>query len=177
MERHPGGAEATLRLVRLAGLEPPCRIIDLGAGTGEGVRLLRSLGFEAAGIDLEPGADVERGDILAPPYGAASFDAALSQCAFYLTGAPEAALCRASELLRPGGRLLFSDICRGGEPWLRAAARDAGLEPGFVGDDTGNWKSYYINALWRGEAVPPPEGARQADFRYLYAVLIKKEVL
>ena len=53
MERHPGGAEATLRLVRLAGLEPPCRIIDLGAGSGEAVRLLRSRGFEALGRLLE----------------------------------------------------------------------------------------------------------------------------
>ena len=52
MERHPGGAEATLRLLELAGLEPPCRIIDLGAGSGEAVRLLRSRGFEALGIDL-----------------------------------------------------------------------------------------------------------------------------
>lgn len=92
MERHPGGAEATLRLLELAGLEPPCRIIDLGAGSGEAVRLLRSRGFEALGIDLAPGPDVLPGDILDPPFEPASFDAALSQCAFYLTGAPERAL-------------------------------------------------------------------------------------
>lgn len=91
MERHPGGAEATLRLLELAGLEPPCRIIDLGAGSGEAVRLLRSRGFEALGIDLAPGPDVLPGDILDPPFEPASFDAALSQCAFYLTGAPEQA--------------------------------------------------------------------------------------
>ena len=33
-ERHPGGADAALRLVELAGLAPPCRIIDLARGRG-----------------------------------------------------------------------------------------------------------------------------------------------
>lgn len=174
MERHPGGAEATLRLIELAGIDPPCRVIDLGAGTGEAVRLLRSLGFEALGIDLAPGADVERGDILDPPFAGGSFDAALCQCSFYLTGAPELALIEAARLIRPGGALLFSDICPGGEPWLRRAASAAGFDAAALGDDTENWKRYYINALWRGEAVPPPKGARTSDFRYLYAVLIKR---
>lgn len=173
MERHPGGAGATLRLVRLAALEPPCRIIDLGAGSGESVRRLRGLGFDAVGIDLAPGADVERGDILAPPFGDASFDAALCQCSFFLTGAPERALIEAARLMRPGGRLLFSDVCPGGEAWLRRAALAAGLRAETVEDITDEWKQYYIEALWRGEAELPPEGARNC--RYLCAVFRKED--
>lgn len=172
MERHPGGADAALRLVGLAGLEPPCRIIDLGAGSGESVRRLRALGFDAVGIDLAPGADVERGDILAPPFGDASFDAALSECAFFLTGNPERALREAARLLRPGGKLLFSDICPGGESWLRRAALAAGLRAETVEDITDEWKRYYIEALWRGEAELPPDGAK--NFRYICAVFRKE---
>ena len=72
-ERHPGGADAALRLVELAGLAPPCRIIDLGAGAGETVRRLRALGFDAVGIDLEPGEGVERGDMLSSGFEAVSY--------------------------------------------------------------------------------------------------------
>ena len=172
MERHPGGADAALRLVGLAGLEPPCRIIDLGAGSGESVRRLRALGFDAVGIDLAPGADVERGDILAPPFGDASFDAALSECAFFLTGDSKRALREAARLLRPGGKLLFSDICPGGESWLRRAALAAGLRAEAVEDITDEWKRYYIEALWRGEAELPPDGTKNC--RYLCAVFRKE---
>ena len=172
MERHPGGADAALRLAELAGLEPPCRIIDLGAGSGESVRRLRALGFDAVGIDLAPGADVERGDILAPPFGDASFDAALSECAFFLTGDPERALREAARLLRPGGKLLYSDICPGGESWLRRAALAAGLRAEAVEDITDEWKRYYIEALWRGEAELPPDGTKNC--RYLCAVFRKE---
>lgn len=171
MERHPGGTDAGMPLVELAGLAPPCRIIDLGAGSGESVRRLRALGFDAVGIDLAPGADVERGDILAPPFGDASFDAALSECAFFLTGDPEGALREAARLLRPGGALLYSDICPGGEARLRRAAEAAGFAVEALIDATDEWKRYYIEALWRGEAECPPQGAKNC--RYLYAVLRK----
>ena len=54
MTRHPGGEEHSRYLIELSFVMPPARWLDMGAGSGETVRLLRSLGYEAEGIDLEP---------------------------------------------------------------------------------------------------------------------------
>ena len=54
MKGHPGGPEHTRRMLALAGLSPGARVLDMGAGAGESVQLMRSLGLDAVGIDLEP---------------------------------------------------------------------------------------------------------------------------
>ena len=60
---HPGGEKHSRYLIELAFLEAPSKWLDMGAGDGSAVRLLRSLGHQAQGVDLEPrGEDVIRGD-------------------------------------------------------------------------------------------------------------------
>ena len=83
MTRHPGD---TRRLIDLADLQPGARVLDLGAGDGDGVRLLRSLGYDAAGIDRIAAEDVEQGDLLHTTFASNSFDAVMSECTFFLTG-------------------------------------------------------------------------------------------
>ena len=51
MNRHPGGEEHTRRLLELAALPEGARILDMGAGGGEAVRLMRAEGFRATGMD------------------------------------------------------------------------------------------------------------------------------
>ena len=174
MTRHPGGEAATRRLISAAALAPGARVIDLGAGDGSAVRLLRSLGFEALGLDLEPGPDAVRGDILAPPFAPESFDAALSQCALLLTGDVPRALGEIRRLLRPGGVLMYSDAVPGGLAALAGLAREAGFELINAEDMTDEWREYYVAALWRGEAEPPPEGKSFKNTRYLSAILRRK---
>ena len=41
MIRHPGGTAQTKKLLTLSGIRPPARILDLGAGDGDTVALLR----------------------------------------------------------------------------------------------------------------------------------------
>ena len=57
MNRHPGGEAHTRRMIQLAALPAGARVLDLGAGAGEAVALLRALGYEAEGLDLRPRAD------------------------------------------------------------------------------------------------------------------------
>ena len=68
MQGHPGGEEHSRYLIELSFLPPPARWLDMGAGDGSTVRLLKSLGYEAEGIDRNPrGEDVTAGDYLNPP--------------------------------------------------------------------------------------------------------------
>ena len=148
--RHPGGEALTRKLLEMAALSP-CRILDMGAGCGQSVALLRSLGFDALGIDAQPCAeDLIRGNILSCPFPDGAFDAILTECAFYASGNTNAALLEASRLLRPGGKLLFSDVFFDTEEALRALARSAGLRPLSVADETPLWKSYYLRCVWNG---------------------------
>ena len=86
-----------------------------------------------------------------------SFDAALSQCAFFLTGDVPAAFRAAYSLLRPGGVFMYSDIVPGGVEALRALAENAGFSLVSIEDITPQWREFYIRALWQGAAEPPPK--------------------
>lgn len=158
MNAHPGGSEQTLRLLALAEPKVGARVLDLGAGAGESVTLLRSRGYAARGIDLAPrGACVERGDLLDAPFPDASFDAILSECALFVSGDVPRALAEAYRLLVPGGLLLLADVFFTPPEELLAAA---GFTLLGAEDLSAQWREYYFEALWRGEepCCRPPKG-------------------
>lgn len=151
MNGHPGGLEHTRRMLELAKLPTGARVLDMGAGAGESVTLLRAAGFSAVGVDKAPrGPDVTAGDFLRLPYADGSFDAVLSQCAFFVSGDVPGALREARRVLRQGGKLLLSDVFfEAPEPLLSAA----GFRVLFAEDMTPQWRDYYIEALWREDAA------------------------
>ena len=154
MTRHPGD---TMRLIELAELPSGAKVLDLGAGDGNGVRLLRRLGYDAFGIDLNAAQDVEQGDLLHTSFAANRFDAVMSECAFFLTGNVPGALRESARLLKPGGKLLLADIFfEDPEPLLEAA----GLKVIHKEDWTKAWREYYLRSIWEGtaEVCPAPKG-------------------
>ena len=149
MNGHPGGKEHTLRMLELAELPRGARVLDMGAGAGEALRLLRALGFDAVGVDLAPrGEGVEQGDFLHLSCPDEIFDAVLSQCAFYVSGDVPGALREANRLLKRGGKLLLSDVFF--EAPLPLLER-AGFSALSAEDMTAQWREYYLEALWREE--------------------------
>ena len=52
MNRHPGGEAQTLHLLEYVKFRKGMEALDLGAGEGETVRILKSLGINAHGVDL-----------------------------------------------------------------------------------------------------------------------------
>lgn len=163
---HPGGEKHSRYLIELSFLPAGSRWLDMGAGDGETVRLLRRLGHAAAGVDLLPrGEDVARGDFLRTDFPDGAFDGVISQCAFYVGGDVPGALAEAARVLRRGGKLVFSDVC----PHVRGlilAARQAGFAVRHMEDLTPEWKEYYLEALWREDTacVPMGKGMRYVLF-------------
>ena len=160
MLRHPGGEKHSRYLIELAFLEKDCKWLDMGAGDGDTVRLLRSLGYAAEGIDLEPrGRDVVRGNYLDAPWQDGFFDGIVSQCSFYVGGDVPAALKEASRLLRKGGKLVFSDVTENVVTLLNQC-RQAGFAVRHLEDLTDEWKEYYLEALWTQDNVCLPQGKK-----------------
>lgn len=158
MNGHPGGAQHSRYLIELAFLDAPAKWLDMGAGDGSTVRLLRSLGYSAEGIDLEPrGADVEQGNYLCAAYADGASDGIISQCSFYASGDVPGALQEASRLLRKGGKLVFSDVTENVVQLLNQC-RQAGFAVRHIEDLTDAWKEYYLECLWREENVPTGKG-------------------
>ncbi len=152
MNGHPGGEQHSRYLIELSFLEPPAKWLDMGAGDGEAVRLLQSLGFEARGIDLHPrGENVQEGDYLKAPYPDGVFDGILSQCSFYVSGNVPKALQEASRMLRKGGKLVFSDVTENVVALLNQL-RQAGFAVRHIEDMTESWREYYLEALWKADA-------------------------
>ena len=158
MLRHPGGEKHSRYLIELSFLDKGAKWLDMGAGDGETVRLLRTLGYNAEGIDLEPrGKDVFRGNYLACPWQDDFFDGILSQCSFYVSGDVHGALKEASRLLHKGGKLVFSDVTESVVELLNQV-RKAGFAVRHIADLTQEWKEYYLECLWREENVPTGKG-------------------
>ena len=150
MTRHPGD---TKHLVALAGLQPGARVLDLGAGDGDGVRLLRLLGYDACGVDRRAAPDVDEGDLLRTGFADASFDAVMSECAFFVSGDVPGALKESARLLAPGGTLLLADVFFEDPASL---LETAGLRIIVKEDWTDAWREYYLRSIWEGTAEPCP---------------------
>ena len=167
---HPGGEKHSRYLIELAFLEKDAKWLDMGAGDGSTVRLLRSLGYSAEGIDLEPrGKDVRQGNYFHAPWQEGFFDGIISQCSFYVSGDIPGALREASRLLRKGGKLVFSDVTENVLQLLNQV-RQAGFAVRHLEDLTDEWKEYYLEALWKEDNVCFPQGKK---FSYVLFVCEK----
>ena len=151
MNAHPGGEGHTRHMLEIATLPKGSRILDMGAGAGETVSLMQTLGYNAEGIDCAPRTDfIRQGDLLRTGFEKESFDAVLSQCAFFVSGNVPQALREAYRLLKNNGLLLLSDVFfEDPVPQLK----NAGFILLYQEDLTEQWREYYLEALWKEEAL------------------------
>lgn len=124
---HYGGLPANDTLAEAAGIGAGSRVADFCAGLGGPARYLAHRhGADVTGIELTPArvagaarltalvglqdrVRVLQGDVMAPPLDDGSMDAVVSQEAFLHVPDKARALAAARRILRPGGRLAFTD--------------------------------------------------------------------
>ena len=115
---HPGGHEATARLLNRADVTRGTRLLDVGCGTGGALEVVRQRGATAVGLDRHPG-DTSwgvRGEMSSLPLQSGSLDVVLAECVLCLAPSLPDALAETERVLGDGGRLALSDVVVAGDP-------------------------------------------------------------
>jgi sarcosine/dimethylglycine N-methyltransferase len=150
---HFGGLEAVDVLAARAGIDGASHVLDVCSGMGGPARYLASrLGCRVTGLDitlsrhqsairltelvgLQHLVDFRHGSALAMPFANASFDVVIGQEAFAHVPDKQHLIAECARLLKPGGRIAFTDIMQG-EHLTPAAAARVGRDMAFAGFET-----------------------------------------
>lgn len=117
----PGGFVLTDRAAELGGFKQGMKILDLGCGAGYTVDYLKEkYGIDATGLDKNAWHNEKAGILIALaddiPLQDGSLDAILMECSFSLMDEPGKVLSECHRTLKPGGKLIISDMYARGEP-------------------------------------------------------------
>jgi len=157
----PGGEALTVKAAKKANLPEGSAILDMGCGEGDTAALLaRDFGFKAAGIDASckliengkkkhPDLDLRRMEAEYLDFESRSFDAVFMECSLSVMRIQEDAAFEAYCVLKPGGKLIITDIyIRDPDPAavavMLAAAKEKTARPKIEGDCGENTRPSFV---------------------------------
>lgn len=192
----PGGEALTARALDFCAFPPGARLLDIGCGAGATLALARDRGYGCLGVDASPplleaarerglGAFVREAKAEALPFPDAAFDGAFLECCLSAMEMRGPVLAEARRVLRPGGRLILSDLFAPVPPGDEAGPLPIGADwaahgfgPLLVEDHTGALRSFYAQMVFQlgragAEAAFGCPGVPAGELRYLLLVLEK----
>lgn len=134
----PGGLDVAVELIGKLGLAPGARALDVACGLGgNAFSMARDFGFRVDGIDLSSHmiematrklesyglrgqVSLAQGDCLELAVDRSGYDAVYSRDSFLHIHDKSRLFSRLKAVLRPRGKLLFTDYCCDDEPWSEA---------------------------------------------------------
>ena len=170
--------DLTAHTLRLAGLGPGMRVLDVGCGAGDVSLLAASIvgpSGSVTGVDVNadavkfarariegaklPNVTIEAGDITKLPY-AAEFDAVIGRLVLMYLGDPVAGVTAFRSYVKPGGLIYFQEFCVPGvlsEPFVSTyqQARHY-IEESFSRAKITLYTGMHLTRIYRAAGLPPP---------------------
>lgn len=136
------------KAIAAAGLEPPGRVADIGAGSGFVTEALAAGGFSVTAVDRSAsmlkalsarlsGVDCRQGDAEALPLETGEVAAAFANMYLHHVDDPAAALREMARIIRPDGRLVITDLDEHAHAFLAEEHHDRWM--GFDRRDIDRW--------------------------------------
>ena len=157
----PGGEALTIKAVKKANLPEGAAILDMGCGEGDTAALLaREFGFKTTGIDASysliekgkkkyPDINLRRMEAEHLEFESRGFDAVFMECSLSVMRIQEDAVFEAYCVLKPGGKLIITDMfIRDPDPAaveaMLAGAREKAARPKIEGDCGENTRPSFV---------------------------------
>lgn len=121
----PGGLALTARMIKLCGFEKGDHIADIGCGSGTTMHYLKDK-FDIKGVEIDvqkvrraqlEGLCVHCASALEMPFADKEMNGLLFECSFSKMEQPSLVLTEAKRVLKPNGKIAFSDFYAKNEPY------------------------------------------------------------